>query len=278
MVQQFVSTGTILDKILARTAVDVESRRQIRPAGELERMIAERSGELSLKQSLARPGLSVIAEIKRASPSRGRFPVEIDPGEVATDYIAGGAAGLSVLTDEPFFQGSLADLLVVERTAHGSIPTPVLRKDFMLDEYQILEARAFGADAILLIVAALEQTRLRELLAFARATGLDALVEVHTEAETEIALDIGADLIGINNRDLHTFVVHLAVTERLAQLVPAGTVLVGESGIFTAEDAARMANAGVDAILVGESLIVAPDRASALRTLSGATVAMRQKQ
>jgi indole-3-glycerol phosphate synthase len=276
MVQQFVSTGTILDKILARTAIDVDARRQIRPAGELERMIAERSGALSLKQSLARPELSVIAEIKRASPSRGRFPVEIEPGKVAADYIAGGAAGLSVLTDEPFFQGSLADLSEVETVAHGSASTPVLRKDFMLDEYQILEARAFGADAILLIVAALETARLKELLAFTRATGVDALVEVHTEAETEIALDIGADLIGINNRDLHTFVVDLAVTERLTKIVPPGAVLVGESGIFTGDDAVRMADAGVDAILVGESLIVAPDRAAALRTLTGAPVAMRQ--
>jgi indole-3-glycerol phosphate synthase len=275
MVQQFVSTGTILDKILARTAIDVESRKALRPAIELERVIADRPPAVSLRDSLRRDGLSVIAEIKRASPSRGRFPVEIDPALVAADYIGGGAAGISVLTDEPFFQGSLDDLRIVERVAHGATPTPVLRKDFMLDEYQILEARAFGADAILLIVAALEIDRLVELLAFANASGVDALIEVHTEAETEIALSVGAELIGINNRDLHTFIVDLGVTERLAALVPGGTVLVGESGIFTGEDAARMANAGVDAILVGESLIVAPDRGAALRALSGAPVAAR---
>jgi indole-3-glycerol phosphate synthase len=275
MVQQFVSTGTILDKILARTAIDVEARKGIRPAAELERLIADRVSALSLRASLRRDGLSVIAEIKRASPSRGRFPVEIDPALVATDYIRGGAAGISVLTDEPFFQGSLDDLQTVERVAHAETPTPMLRKDFMLDEYQILEARAFGADAILLIVAALEVDRLAELLAFAKATGVNALVEVHTEAETDIALSVGADLIGINNRDLHTFVVDLGVTERLAALVPGSAVLVGESGIFTGEDAARMANAGVDAILVGESLIVSPDRGAALRALSGAPVAAR---
>jgi indole-3-glycerol phosphate synthase len=247
------------------------------PVHALIRMAGERRAPLSLRDALSQAGLSVVAEIKRASPSRGRFPVEIDPARVAAEYLAGGASALSVLTDAHFFQGSLDDLSDAATVAHlAASPAPVLRKDFVVDEYQLHEALAFGADAILLIVAALDQGTLEDLLAVTRRLGLDALVEVHDEAEMERAVAAGAGVIGINNRDLRTFHVDLGVTERLAPLAPPDAVLVGESGIFTAEDAGRLAAAGVDAILVGESLIVSADRSGAVRALAGAPVASRR--
>lgn len=276
MTTTYVETGTILDRILARTAVDVAERKRATPIAVLDRMAQDRGGTVSLRSALGAPGLTVIAEIKRASPSRGRFPIEVDPAAVASEYLRGGAAALSVLTDGPFFQGSLDDLCDAATVAHlATPPVPVLRKDFVIDEYQIHEALAFGADAVLLIVAALDQRALGDLLAASRRLGLDALVEVHDEAEMERAAAAGAEIIGINNRDLRTFQVDLAVTERLAPHAPAGALLVGESGIFTAEDAARLTAAGVDAILVGESLIVAPDRSAAVRSLAGIAVAGR---
>lgn len=270
MSQQYVPTGTILDKILARTTEDTAERRRNANFSMLTHMIADRPRPIAMADALRGDHLRVIAEIKRASPSKGRFPVEIDPAAVATDYIAGGASAISVLTDNPFFGGSLADLREVATVAHGAgNRVPVLRKDFVVDEFQLLEALAYGADAALLIVAALEQRRLRELMAEGERLGLSLLVEVHDEAEMARALDAGATLVGINNRDLHTFVVDLVVTERVAPMAPSGVTLVGESGIFTEADAQRMADAGVDALLVGESLIVAPDRAAALGELTG---------
>ncbi|MCA9858290.1 MAG: indole-3-glycerol phosphate synthase TrpC, partial [Thermomicrobiales bacterium] len=220
---------------------------------------------ISLRRALHAPGLSLIAEIKRASPSKGRFPVEFEVDEVASSYRSSGANAISVLTDEPFFQGSLADLEATCRVAHeGAGSIPVLRKDFIIDEYQLLEARAHGADATLLIVGALTGDRLGELMRAADSIGIEVLVEVHDESEMDRALAAGANLIGINNRDLRTFVVDLGVSERLAAMVPEDVVLVGESGIFTAGDANRMRSAGMDAVLVGESLIVAQDRAAAV--------------
>jgi indole-3-glycerol phosphate synthase len=277
MTTTFVETGTILDRILVQTAADVALRKHEIPLSALDRMARDRGTPTSLRSALIGPGLSVVAEIKRASPSRGRFPVEIDPATVAAEYLSGGAAALSVLTDAQFFQGSLQDLSDAATVAHlSSPPAPVLRKDFVLDAYQIHEALAFGADAILLIVAALDQPTLVDLLGRAKSLGLDALVEVHDEAEMGRAAEAGAAVIGINNRDLRTFTVDLAVTERLASLAPADTILVGESGIFAPEDAARLAAVGVDAILVGESLIVAADRSAAVGALAGARVASRR--
>lgn len=276
MTASYVATGTILDRILERTAADVENRKQSRSVAALDELAHSRPTPVSLHSALAQPGLSVIAEIKRASPSRGRFPVEIDPAAVATDYLTGGAAALSVLTDEPFFQGSLADMQLAANVAHNLQPAaPVLRKDFVIDEYQIQEALAFGADAILLIVAALDQLQLSNLHSRARESRLDVLVEVHDETEMERAVAAGATIIGINNRDLKTFHVDLAVTERLASLTPSSAVLVGESGIFTADDATRLASVGVDAVLVGESLIVSQDRAASIGALRGIPVAQR---
>jgi indole-3-glycerol phosphate synthase len=263
-----VETGTILDTILARTAADLLDRKARQGQGELERIAAERPDPVSLQESLARPGMSVVAEIKRASPSRGMLAATIDPPAVAADYIAGGAAAISVLTDEPFFQGSLPDMAAAAEVAHGATrPVPILRKDFVVDEYQIVEARAHGADAVLLIVAALDDRSLGELFAVAKQWGLDALVEVHDEQEMARAIAIGALIIGINNRDLRTFTVDLATTERLAPLAPEGAVIVAESGVFGPAEVRRLAHAGADAILVGEGVITAPNRAEAVATL-----------
>jgi indole-3-glycerol phosphate synthase len=269
----FVETGTILDRILARTAADVAERKARVPVAALEGMASGRPAPVSLARALDRETVSVIAEFKRASPSKGRFPFEAEPADVARDYFAGGAAAMSVLTDEPFFQGSLADMTSAANVAHGlSSPVPVLRKDFVLDAYQVAEALAFGADAVLLIVAALEQAALTHLFRETRALGLEALVEVHDEAELERAQAAGARLIGINNRNLHTFEVDLAVTERLAPLAGREAIVVGESGIFSMDDVERLAAAGARAVLVGESLIVSPDRAAAVRALAGVQV------
>jgi indole-3-glycerol phosphate synthase len=207
----------------------------------------------------------VIAELKRRSPSKGEIRPDFDAVAIARAYQAGGAAALSVLTDERFFGGSLAVLEAVR--AASSLP--LLRKDFVIDSYQIDEARVAGADAVLLIVAALTPRTLSRLDEHARDLDLDVLVEVHDEAELEVAKTIGADLIGINNRDLKSFATDLAVTERLAKLVPEGVLIVAESGISEPADVERLARAGATAFLVGESLMREPDPGLALRRLLG---------
>lgn len=263
-----MATGTVLDCILAQTRVDLETRKQQEPRRALLKRIERQAQPVDFERSLQREYVAVIAEIKRASPSKGRFPVDIEPANVANDYIAGGAAGISCLTDRPFFHGSLADLdSVVEHVRSNDSRIGVLRKDFMIDPYQIDEARAHGASCILLIVAALDDGLLRELFDHATGLGLASLVEVHDETELERALAAGASLIGINNRNLKTLDVDLSITERVAALAPATTTLVGESGISSVADVERMAATGVDAILVGESLIVHPDRVHALEAL-----------
>jgi len=268
----FVETGTYLDRILARTAIDLDARKQSVSEAELEHLAANRPIPLSLKRALNRPNIAVISEIKRASPSKGRFAAEVDPPKLAAEYVQGGAAAISVLTDEPFFQGSLADMAVASDVAHvASSPVPILRKDFVIDRYQLKEAVAYGADAALLIVSALEQSKLVSLLGEARAMGLSVLVEVHDESEMARAIDAGADVIGINNRDLRSFHVDLSVTERVGILCPPEAILVAESGIFNRDDVQRLANAGASAILVGESLILAPDRIAALNELGSVT-------
>jgi indole-3-glycerol phosphate synthase len=273
-VAAFVETGTVLDRILARTAADVAIRKAATSLGVLREMAAGRPAPVSLRRALAGPGVAVIAEIKRGSPSRGTFPVAVDPPVVAAAYLQGGAAALSVLTDAPYFQGSLVDLRAASIIAHARpTPAPVLRKDFMLDPWQVHEAFAHGADAILLIVAALEDDALAALREEATMLGMDALVEVHDETELERALALGTDLIGVNNRDLRTFAVDLATTERLAARIPAdrsaGIALVAESGVFSRADVERLGQAGAAAVLVGEGLIVQPDRAAAVRALLG---------
>ncbi len=208
-------------------------------------------------------GLGLIAEVKKASPSAGVIAADFDPVSIARQYEAAGAHALSILTDEPFFQGSLSYLSMVRR----EVGLPILRKDFVIHEVQIAEAVVAGADAVLLIVAALEQERLEALYREAMTLQLDVLVEVHTAEELERALDVGAELIGINNRNLTTFEVDLATTEALSEEVPEGVVLVCESGLRTRADTQRAYDAGCDAILVGESLMRAGDIASQVREL-----------
>ena len=257
-------TGTYLDRIVAKTIETVSADRAATSAAAMAGKA--RFAPAVVPMSLRRDTLTVIAEFKRASPSKGRFPVEIEPVTVTNAYIAGGAAAISCLTDGPFFQGSLSDLRTVVRTAASRVP--VLRKDFTIDAYQVDQARAYGASLILLIVACLDDSQLREYREHAESLGMSALVEAHDEAEAERAVASGAKIIGINNRDLKSFNTDLATTERIAPTLPKDTLIVGESGIHSIADAQRMAAAGVDSILVGESLIMQPDREDVVRTLA----------
>ncbi len=263
-----VHTGTFLDRIVARTLADLPARKAAVPAVVLERRAAEQPAPVPFEQALRSTSLGVIAEVKRASPSKGEIAGGIDAASIARDYVTAGASAISVLTDEPFFRGSLADLRTVADIAHaGETPTPVLRKDFMVDPYQVVEARAAGADAVLLIVALLDGSALHEMLDEVHRFNMQALVEIHDETELRDAIAAGARVIGINNRDLKTFNVDLATTQRLAPLVPAACTVVGESGIFTREDARRLKAAGAHALLVGESLMLATDRTAAIAEL-----------
>lgn len=262
-------TGTILDRILERTRADLAERQRSVPESALLQRIRQQPKPVPLAPALRGERIRVIAELKRGSPSRGLFAPDADARVVVTDYLAGGAAALSVLTDRPFFFGSLDDLTLACGLAHAAEPPrPVLRKDFLIDPYQVLEARACGADAVLLIAAALDTPQLASLLRVTWELGMEALVEVHDEGELERALAGGARVIGINNRDLRTFTVDPAVSERLAPQVPEGCVLVAESGIRSVDDVRRLAAVGIDAVLVGESLMVSPDRRAAVAELA----------
>jgi indole-3-glycerol phosphate synthase len=258
------ATGTILDQIVARKIEEVAALQLARPKGPLPTP-RDFTGALRRESSEKPFRVALIAEIKQASPSKGVLIENFDPVALGKVYAQSGAAAISVLTDRDFFQGSLDDLVAVR----NSVSIPVLRKDFMIDVRQIIQARYANADAILLIVAILDDARLRELSDAAWDTGLATLIEVHSEAEMERALKINPPLIGINNRDLHTFKVDLDVTRRLAKMAPPDVTLVAESGIFTAADVEAMAEAGVDAILVGESIVKSPDVGAQVRALSG---------
>lgn len=241
-----------LDEILRVKRSEIE---QLRPQREELRRVAllrnDFRGFAAALQRTEAGTIALIAEVKKASPSAGVIVESFDPVEIAKNYARTGAAAISILTDEQFFQGHLDYLQAIREV----VPTPLLRKDFILDEVQIAQAGAAGADAILLIVAALEQPKLEELLAAALVYQLDVLVEVHTLQELDRALDADAQIIGINNRNLATFEVDLSVTEELSEQVPAGLTLVSESGIRSAEDLARVKACGVDAVLIGETLM-----------------------
>ncbi len=251
--------STVLDGILATTREDVDRRRIDRP---LAAQHSNRPADL-FREALAAPGLSIIAEHKRRSPSAGPIGHGVDVAEVARAYERGGAAAISVLTEERNFAGSLDDL----RAARAAVGIPILRKDFVVDSYQLLEAVDAGADAVLLIVAALGASRLRELHAEAVGFGLGVLVEVHDAAELETALSVRPDVIGINNRDLRDFSVDLERTLTLAPLVPAGTLVISESGLDSPDSLRRLGDARVDGALVGEALMRCADPEAALRQL-----------
>lgn len=253
----------ILDRILAETRAAVARAQIERPRRALEKAAAASPAPRSFAAALRKKPIACIAEHKRRSPSAGWIRQGADAGDIARRYADAGAAAISVLTDEPFFGGALEDL----RRVREAVDLPLLRKDFTVDAYQIVEARAAGADAVLLIVAALRDDELGELLREADRVGLDALVEAHDGNEVRRALAAGARIVGVNHRDLRTFEMDTTLATRLRPDIPADRVLVAESGIRTAADVARLRQAGVDAILVGETLMRAPDPGAALREL-----------
>jgi indole-3-glycerol phosphate synthase len=241
---------------------------------DLSALVAEaRTGPAtrSFRSALAGTETVVIAEIKRRSPSRGDLAPRLDPASMAAAYERGGAGCISVLTDEQFFGGSASDL----RAARAASSLPVLRKDFTVGEADIADARLMGADAVLLIVSALSDSELSELRDLASSLSLDALVEVHDEDELERALACGADLVGVNQRDLRTFDVDATIASRLSSRIPSSVMAVAESGIKTSDDVARLADCGFQAVLVGETLVTAPDAAGAVEALTGQRVGTR---
>jgi indole-3-glycerol phosphate synthase len=270
------NADTILASILAKTRSTVATAKKAVPLADLERKVTHRPrGWASALRRQAAIGTAVIAEIKKASPSKGLIRADFDPAWLAARYRAGGAAALSVLTDEPYFQGSLRNL----ELASAAAPLPCLRKDFMIDEYQIVEARAHRADAILLIAAALTNEELKHLAAVANGFSLDVLVEVHNEDELSRVLDTlgesGVNAIGVNNRDLRTFEVSLETSLALVARIPSSVVRVTESGIYSREDINQLRSAGFDAFLIGESLMRQPDPGAALAELLAGAIATR---
>ncbi len=270
-------TGTVLDRIVADRRLRLAEDQRSAPFDVLEGLAASRPPPIDFaarlvegrRASLEGARLRLIGEIKRASPSRGVIDGGLDAASQAREYAAAGASAVSVLTEPSFFQGSIADLAAAAEAFQGDADRPaLLRKDFVFDAYQVSEARAHGADALLLIAMMLPPRALAELLALTHAQGMEALVEVHDAEELAAAVDAGARVIGVNNRDLRTFDEDLATFERLAPLAPDGVALVAESAIHTAGDAARMADAGAHALLVGEALVRTGDVASKVRELT----------
>ena len=259
-------TPDILKKIVDVKRVEVERLRSEAPISQLEARIAAQSPPLNLAGALLGESVRVIAEVKKASPTKGLLRPDFDPAALAAAYVENGAAAISVLTNADHFQGSLDHMAAVHGVVNR-LGVPVLRKEFIFDPYQVYEARAYGADAILLIVAMLTPLQLKALSDLARSFWMQCLIEVHDEQELRQALDAGAEIIGINNRDLHTFTTDLEVTERLAPMVPGSKIVVSESGIGDRKDVLRVKHAGAHAVLVGEALVTARDVGAKLREL-----------
>ncbi|HVB98829.1 MAG TPA: indole-3-glycerol phosphate synthase TrpC [Candidatus Dormibacteraeota bacterium] len=261
------TTGTILDKIVAARRVTVEHRKRVLPLVAL-RMAVEKGKPLPVRDfaaALGRPGVSVIAEVKKASPSRGLLRADYVPDWLAQRLDLSGASAISVLTEEEFFQGALEHLRLVRPVTS----VPLLRKDFVFDPWQVWESRAAGADSFLLIAAILDEALLAELISLGRTLGMEPLVEVHTRAELDRALAAGAMIVGVNNRDLRDFSVRLETSIELIEAIPEDRIAVTESGLRSSVEIARLAEAGFDAFLVGEQLMVAEDPGAALRALLG---------
>jgi indole-3-glycerol phosphate synthase len=258
--------STILDRIVAAKHQEIERQRTELPERELAARLKDAAPVRDFRAALERgPGIGIIAEVKKASPSAGVLRADFDPVAIARVYEANGASAISVLTDEPFFQGHLSYLTAIRQ----AVAPPVLRKDFILDRYQIVQARAAGADAVLLIAEILGANELASLLAVIHELGMQALVELYDRENLPRILDAGAKIVGVNNRDLRTFVTSLEHTLTLAREMPADCCLVSESGIRTHEDLLRLQQAGVKAVLVGETLMRAPDIGQKLRELRG---------
>lgn len=261
---------SILDRIVAKKREELAVSRAEALLPALQDAIAARPAALDFPGALSGAGISLIAEVKKASPSKGLLREDFQPIELAATYSGNGAAAISVITDS-HFMGEPAHLTAVKESgASGSVP--VLRKDFLFDPYQVYEARAIGADTYLLIVDILSPSQLAELIHVGSELGMTPLVETHDAEEIATAVDAGAQVIGINNRDLHTFVTDLATTESLAPLIPPGRVIVSESGISTPDDLARLEPYGINAVLVGEALVTAADTAAKVRSLTGSPV------
>ena len=256
-------TASILDKIIETKKKEVAGASALVPVEQLREQAADRGDHRSLAGPMGRSGVNIIAEIKRASPSKGDICPDLDAAQQAMEYQAGGAAALSVLTDGPYFQGSLSDL----KQARAAITLPVLRKDFLIDPYQVFEAGAAGADAILLIVRVLEEKRLNELLELSQAMNMDALVEVHSGSDLKIASRAGASLIGINNRDLSSFDTDIGTAVRMVERLTPDQIPVAASGIAGPEDIRRNLAAGIHNFLIGESLVRSKNPADFLTSL-----------
>jgi indole-3-glycerol phosphate synthase len=273
-------TGSILDRIVADKRDQLQKRKQSAPEialrQEFEEFVLSRPRPISAsivtppKYAPRPPAVQTIAEIKRASPSRGVMAPDLDPGRIAREYTLAGAVGISVVTERNHFFGELVwlrDVSILLDAEFGGDRPSLLRKDFIVDPYEIVESRAYGADNVLLIAALLETSLLRDFIHQTRSLGLEALVEVHNEAEAERAIDAGTTLFGINNRNLHNFEVDLAVTERIRPLLPSHAVVIGESGVHARADVERLQRAGVSAILVGEAFMTSEDIAAKMAEL-----------
>jgi indole-3-glycerol phosphate synthase len=253
----------MLDKIIAQKREEVEQRKRAMPLTYLQERIVDQKPPLDLAPALTGDHVRLIAEVKKASPSRGLLNPRLDPTELAGTYAEGGAAAISVLTEEHYFMGSIEQLAAIKE----AVELPLLRKDFIFDPYQVYESRAYGADALLLITAILSQGQLKEMISLSRRLGLGCLVEVHNKNEVERAVLSGAEIIGINNRDLDSFAVDINTTRRLRSLVPEEKVLVSESGIKSRKDVEKLGTWRVDAVLVGEALVTASDIRAKMKEL-----------